>query len=130
MDTELLGLPAEVGTALALIATGVIVPAVTSLLSSQGIPSNIKRLIPIGLAALGAGLIVVLQGGGPLAEQLITWLVVLATVVGIAQALYAVMPSAWKGLERATSRVVADEIPPSGLAGGSDRIGGEDRTET
>ncbi|HLR44845.1 MAG TPA: hypothetical protein VK065_06625 [Brevibacterium sp.] len=128
MDMELLGLPAEVGTALALIATGVIVPGMTSLLSSGKIPSNIKRWIPIVLAAAGAGIIVVLQGGGPIAERLLAWIVVAGVVVGMAQTLYAAMPKAWKGLEAATSRVVADEEPPSGLAGDAPR--GQDGTNT
>lgn len=116
MDTELLGLPAEAGTALALIATGVIVPAVTAMLSSEKVPSKYKRLIPIGLAAAGAAVIVILQGGGPLAEQLLSWIVVAGVVVGMAQTLYAAMPRAWKGLESLTSRLVEDEVPPSGLA--------------
>src|SRR5699024_10611227 len=103
MDTELLGLPAEVGTALALIASGVIVPAVTSLLASPGIPSKIKRWIPVGLSALAAVVIVVLAAGGPFAEQLITWILVAATVVGISQSVYAVMPETWKRLESATN---------------------------
>lgn len=126
MDTELLGLPAEVGTALALISAGVIVPLVTSVLSSGGIPSKYKRWIPIGLAAIGAGIIVVLQAGGPLAEQLLSWIVVAGVVVGMAQTLYAAMPRAWKGLEHATSRVVADEEPPLGFADDAPR--GQDGT--
>ena len=109
MDMELLGLPAEVGTALALIASGVIVPAVTSLLASPGIPSKIKRWIPVGLSALAAGVIVLLAAGGPFAEQMITWILVAATVVGIAQSVYALMPATWKGLEAATSRATAPQ---------------------
>ena len=117
MDTELLGLPAEVGTALALIASGVIVPAVTAILKNEGTPSWAKRVIPIVLSALAAVLIVVLAAGGSFAEQAMTWILVAATVVGIAQTVYALMPGAWKGLEEATSKVVEDEVPPSGLAG-------------
>ena len=113
MDMELLGLPAEVGTALALIASGVIVPAVTSLLASPGIPSKIKRWIPVGLSALAAGVIVLLAAGGPFAEQMITWILVAATVVGIAQSVYALMPATWKGLEAATSRATG---APDGMS--------------
>lgn len=103
MDTTLLGLPAEVGTALALIASGVIVPAVTSLLAYPGIPKWLKRFLPIFLSAGAAFVIVLLAGGGPLAEKLITWILVLAVVVGIAQTVYALMPEAWKKLEAASS---------------------------
>src|SRR5690625_2538114 len=85
MENELITLPASTGTALTLIATGVIVPAVTALFKYEGMPKWLKRVIPIGLAALAAILIVVLQGGGDLAEKLTTWLLVAATVVGIAQ---------------------------------------------
>lgn len=100
--TDIIGLPAEVGTALALIASGVIVPAVTSLLAYPGLPKWLKRLLPIGLSAGAAIVIVVLAAGGPFAEQLVTWLLVLATVVGISQGVYAAMPGAWKRLEQST----------------------------
>lgn len=104
MENELITLPASTGTALTLIATGVIVPAVTALFKYEGMPKWLKRVIPIGLAALAAILIVVLQGGGDLAEKLTTWLVVAATVVGIAQTVYSAMPAAWKRLETASQR--------------------------
>lgn len=103
MDLELLGLPGEVGTALALIATGVIVPAVTSVMAYDGIPKALKRVLPIALSALAAVVIVVLAAGGPFAEQLITWILLLATIVGISQSVYAVMPGAWKKLELVSS---------------------------
>lgn len=120
MDTELLGLPAEAGTAIALIASGVIVPAVTAVMAYPGIPTKVKRVLPIVLAAAAAGVIVVLQSGGPVAERLIAWLVVAATVVGIAQAVYAVMPGAWKALERASSSVTGPQTPVSGAPRGQD----------
>lgn len=103
MDLELLGLPGEVGTALALIATGVIVPAVTSVMAYDGIPKALKRVLPIVLSAGAAIVIVVLAAGGPFAEQLITWILVAATLVGISQSVYAVMPETWKRLESATN---------------------------
>ena len=103
MDLELLGLPGEVGTALALIATGVIVPAVTSVMAYDGIPKALKRVLPIALSALAAVVIVVLAAGGPFAEQLITWILMLATIVGISQGVYAAMPGAWKKLELVSS---------------------------
>lgn len=102
MDLELLGLDAEVGTALALIASGVIVPAVTSLMAFDGFPKWAKRALPVALSGAAAIVIVVLAAGGPFAEQLITWLLVAATVVGISQTVYTVMPGAWKTLERTT----------------------------
>ena len=120
MDTELLGLPAEVGTALALIASGVIVPAVTAVMAYPGIPKKLKRVLPIVLAFAAAGVIVLLQSGGPFAERLTTWLVVAATVVGIAQAVYAVMPGAWKALERASSSVTGPQTPASDAERGQD----------
>lgn len=119
MDMELLGLPAEVGTALALIASGVIVPAVTSVMSYPGIPTKFKRALPIVLSGGAAVVIVLLAAGGPFAEQVFTWILVAATVVGISQSVYAIMPGAWKSLEQATS-------PPSGGSGYS----GSDRPET
>lgn len=103
MDLELLGLPGEVGTALALIASGVIVPAVTSVMAYDGIPKALKRALPIVLSAGAAIVIVVLAAGGPFAEQLITWILLLATIVGISQSVYAVMPGAWKKLELVSS---------------------------
>ena len=120
MDTELLGLPAEVGTALALIASGVIVPAVTAVMAYPGIPKKLKRVLPIVLAFAAAGVIVLLQSGGPFAERVTTWLVVAATVVGIAQAVYAVMPGAWKALERASSSVTGPQDAVSGAPRGQD----------
>lgn len=117
MDMDLLGIDAEVGTALALIASGVIVPAVTSLLAYDGIPKALKRALPIVLSAGAAIVIVVLAAGGPFAEQLITWILLLATIVGISQSVYAVMPGAWKKLEASTTPThraerVADEPRP------------------
>lgn len=100
---EILGLDANVQTALTLIVTGIIVPAVTSLLKQPNLPKWARRAIPIGLSALGALIIVLLQAGGPFAEQLITWLLILATIVGIAQALYSLMPSVWTKLEASTT---------------------------
>lgn len=117
MDMELLGLPAEVGTALALIATGVIVPAVTALLKHRGMPAWAKRAIPIGLSVLAAVVIVVLGAGGPLAEQLITWILVAATIVGIAQTVYSLMPGTWRKLEEVSSRATGQDEPERGRDG-------------
>lgn len=108
MDTDLLGLPVNTMTALTVIVTGVIIPPVTALLKYPGIEPWLKRLIPIALAALGAIFIIVIQAGGPFAEQLLTWLLMLATLVGIAQALYAAMPGVWKGIEKATHTQVVE----------------------
>lgn len=109
MENEIINLPASTGTALTLIASGVIVPAVTALLSHKGLPSWAKRLIPIGLSAAAAVLIVILQGGGDLADKLTTWLLIGATLVGIAQMVYSAMPRAWKRLETATDRAVTPQ---------------------
>lgn len=114
---ELLGLNAEVGTALALIASGVIVPAVTALLKHKGMPTWAKRVIPIVLSVLAAVLIVVLAAGGPLAEQMITWILVAATIVGISQTVYAAMPGAWRKLEEASSRATGQDEPEPGQDG-------------
>jgi len=82
----------------------VIVPAVTALMAYDGIPKTLKRVLPIGLSAAAAIVIVVLAAGGPFAEQLITWILLLATIVGISQSVYAVMPGTWKALEGSTKR--------------------------
>ena len=100
---DLLGLPADLMTALSVIITGVIIPLVTALLKRPELPATARRIIPIALAALGAFIIVLLQAGGPFAEQALTWLLMLATLVGIAQALYTAMPSVWKQVETKTS---------------------------
>lgn len=100
---ELLALDANVTTALTVIVTGVLIPALTSLLKHPGLSKTWKRIIPMGLAAVAALVIMFLQAGGPFAEQLITWLLLLATLIGIAQSLYAVMPGVWKSLEDNTS---------------------------
>lgn len=105
---NILGLDANVQTALVVIVTGVIIPLVTALLKRPDLPTKYKRLIPIALAALGALVIVILQAGGPFAEQAITWLLILATLIGIAQALYALMPSVWKEIEDKTSPPLDD----------------------
>ena len=117
MDMELLGLPAEVGTALALIATGVIVPAVTALLKHAGMPIWAKRALPIALSVIAAVVIVVLGAGGPLAEQLITWILVAATIVGIAQTVYSLMPGTWRKLEEVSSRATGQDEPGRGQDG-------------
>lgn len=119
MATELIGLPIEVSTALTIIVTGVLIPVVTALLSTPKIPSKYKRYIPIGLAALAAIVIVFLQAGGPFAEQLITWIVLLATLTGIAQALYALMPAAWKAIESSTAST-GKRADRDGVADGRD----------
>ena len=99
---ELLALDANVQTALVVIATGVVVPVITSLLKRPGLSKTVRRAIPVGLSAIGAVVIVVLQAGGPVAEQMMTWLLLLATLVGIAQTIYAAMPSVWHKLEEST----------------------------
>lgn len=100
---DLLGLDADLTTALTVIVVGVLVPALTAILKHPGLGKTARRLIPIGLSAVGAVVIVIFQAGGPLAEKATTWVLLLATLVGIAQALYAVMPKAWTSLEAATS---------------------------
>lgn len=100
---DILGLPADLMTALSVIITGVIIPLVTALLKRPELPVTARRIIPIALAALGAFIIILFQAGGPFAEQAITWLLMLATLVGIAQSLYAAMPSVWKQIEAKTS---------------------------
>lgn len=117
MENELIALPAETGTALTLIATGVIVPAFTALFKYEGMPKWLKRVIPIALSVIAAAIIVVLAGGGSFAEQLTTWLLITATVVGIAQAVYSAMPAAWKRLETATHRATR----PAGETADHDR---------
>lgn len=107
MNEEIMfGLDANTGTALVVLATGVIVPAVTSLLSRPSTPSAVKRWLPIGLAVAAALLITLLQQGGPLAEQLIKWLLLAASVTGIAQAVFSLMPEQWRKLSAATDRAV------------------------
>lgn len=103
MDTDVLGLPADVMTAATVVVTGVLVPAVTAVLKYPGTPKWLKRGLPIGLSALGALLIVLFKAGGEFAEQATTWILLLAALVGIAQVLYSVMPGAWLKLEGATS---------------------------
>lgn len=106
---DLLGLDADVTTALTVIVTGVLIPVVTSLLKQPSLPVWARRWIPIALAAIAAVFIIILQAGGPFAEQLVTWLILLATLVGIAQGLYALMPSVWKSIESSTNTHKADE---------------------
>lgn len=100
------GLDANLGTALVVLASGVIVPAVTALLSHPGTNSHVKRWVPIGLAVAAALLITVLQQGGPFAEQLMKWLVLAASVTGVAQTVFALMPEQWRKLSAATDRAV------------------------
>ena len=99
MPDELLGLPADTQTALSLIASGVVIPAVTALLARPDIPAKVKRWIPIGLAVIAAVLIVVFRASGAFAEVAMTVITVAAAIVGIAQAVYALMPAQWKALE-------------------------------
>lgn len=106
MNTELLGLDASATTAVTVIVTGVVIPLVTSVLKHPDLPKWARRAIPIGLAAIASVIIVLLQAGGPFAEQVITWLVIAATLVGIAQTLYTAMPSVWKSVEPNDSRSV------------------------
>ena len=101
--SDILGLEADVTTALIVIVTGVVIPAVTALLSRPNLPSNAKRWIPVGLAFLAAIFIVLLRAGGPFAEQAMTVILLLATLTGIAQALYALMPATWKAIESSTA---------------------------
>ena len=100
---DLLGLPADLSTALVVIVTGVLIPAISALLNRPGLSKTARRFIPIGLAAVGAAVVLVFRAGGPFAEQLTTYVVLLATLVGIAQGLYAAMPKAWKSLEASTN---------------------------
>lgn len=108
---DILGLEADVTTALIVIVTGVIIPAVTALLSRPNLPSNAKRWIPVGLAFLAAIFIVLLRAGGPFAEQAMTVILLLATLVGLSQGLYALMPDTWKTLEAATTPNKQEDTP-------------------
>ena len=100
---DLLGLPADLSTALVVIVTGVLIPAISALLNRPSLSKTARRFIPIVLAAVGAAVVLVFRAGGPFAEQLATYVVLLATLVGIAQGLYAAMPSVWKQVEAKTS---------------------------
>lgn len=106
---DLLALDANTSTALTIIATGVIIPAVSAIINRPTFPAAYKRWVVIALAAVGAVLIMLLQADGPFAEQLVTYLVMLATLIGIAQALYAVMPSVWKEVEDKTSPAASND---------------------
>src|SRR5699024_12200577 len=99
---DLLGLPADLSTALVVIVTGVLIPAISALLNRPGLSKTARRLIPIGLAAVGAAVVLVFRAGGPFAEQLATSVVLLAPLVGIAQSLHAAMPKASKSVASAT----------------------------
>lgn len=101
---EIIGLPADVTTALTVIVTVVVIPVVTALVTNPSTPPSVKRWLPVGLAALAAVFIVWVRAGGPFVDQVFTWIVLAATVVGLAQALYAVMPGTWKQLSASTSR--------------------------
>ena len=100
---DLLGLPADLTTALIVIVTGVLIPAISALLNRPGLSKTARRLIPIGLAAVGAAVVLVFRAGGPFAEQAATYVVLISTLVGIAQSLYAAMPKAWKSLDAPTT---------------------------
>ena len=99
---DLLGLPADLSTALVVIVTGVLIPAVSAVLNRPTLSTTARRFIPIGLAAVGAAVVLLFRAGGPFAEQAATYVVLLAPLVGIAQGLYAAMPKAWKSLEAST----------------------------
>ena len=99
---DLLGLPADLSTALVVIVTGVLIPAISAVLNRPTLSTTARRFIPIGLAAVGAAVVLLFRAGGPFAEQAATYVVLLATLVGIAQGLYAAMPKAWKSLEAST----------------------------
>src|SRR5690625_7558133 len=82
---DLLGLPADLTTALLVVVTGVLIPAISALLNQPELSKTARRFIPIGLAAVGAAIVLVFRAGGPFAEQAATYVVLLATLVGIAQ---------------------------------------------
>lgn len=100
---DLLGLPADLTTALVVIVTGVLIPAVTAVLNRPTLSTTARRFITIVLAAIAAAIVLMFRAGGPFAEQAATYVVLLATLVGIAQGLYAAMPKAWKSLEASTT---------------------------
>lgn len=103
--TDVLGLPADLATALTLITTVVVIPAVTAVLTSPRTPAWARRGLPIALAAVGALGILVIRGDLATApESLTAWIMLAATLVGGAQALYALMPAQWRTLAAATSR--------------------------
>lgn len=99
-----LGLPADLATAITVIVVGVIVPLVTAIITSPRTPAAARRWIPIALAVVGALVVVLLRGDLATVPQTLTeWVLLAAVIVGLAQTLYALMPSTWKALSAATS---------------------------
>lgn len=103
MSPELAGIDSEVMTALTVVVTGVLIPLVTALINRPTLPKWARRAIPIALSVVAALFLVVLLAGGPLADQIIQWVFMAATLIGIAQAVYSAMPSVWKEVENQTS---------------------------
>lgn len=92
----------ETQAALEVIASGVVVPAVTAVLTRKDTPAWVKRFLPIGLAVAGAAIVVFLRGGFTV-QAAQDWLLVAAAVVGAAQTIYAAMPEKWRALREATT---------------------------
>lgn len=101
---EIIGLPADVTTALVLIVTVVIIPPVTALLSHPKLRSSYKRALVIALAFLASVIIVWFRAGGPFVEQVYTWVLTAAVIIGGAQSIYALMPNTWKQIEASVGR--------------------------
>src|SRR5699024_1955377 len=107
MNEEIMfGLDANVGTALVVLATGVIVPAVTALLSSPGTPSAVKRWLPIGLAVAAALLITPPEAGRPAAEALVQGAAAGARRAGHGQAVFRLQAGQVRQPSAATDRAV------------------------
>ena len=103
METTALSLPADLATAVNTLMAGAVIPLITAILVRPTTPKAVKRWLPIALAVLAAGLIVLFQAGGAWTQQVTTWIVTAATVTGLAHALYAAMPAQWKAVSDATS---------------------------
>lgn len=126
--TDVLGLPADLATALTLITTVVVIPAVTAVLTSPRTPAWARRVLPIALAAVGALGILLLRGDLTAApESLTAWIMLAATLVGGAQALYALMPTSWRALAAATSTSRGRHADRDGVMDGRDTPRTSDR---
>ena len=102
---DVLGLDADLATALTLIVTVALIPAITALLTHPRTPSAVKRALPIAIAVVAAALVMFLRGDfGTVPEWVVRWIMLAAALTGGAQTLYALLPDAWKGLSASTSR--------------------------
>lgn len=116
-----LGLPTDLATALTVLAVGVIIPAVTAILTDRRTPVRVRRAIPIILAAVGAFLVLLLRGDlDTLPQSLAAWVTLAAVLVGLAQTLYALMPAQWRALAAATSSTAGRHADRDGVMDGRD----------